>query len=183
MFSLPDLTTTFLIAQIFALVASGASLIAPQFKNERTLLMVQLPAGLCWACYYTLMGGITGAIIALINVTRNSTCLFLPKRFHKLAVVIAISCILFSATMTWAGWHSALPIMASLFTGIPLLYQQRHITLRLCLIMSSCCWLTYELTIGAYIAAITSIFLITSGLIGLARKYLLIPQPKIVATE
>lgn len=161
----------FLLAQFFAITATCASLIAPQFKSERHLLMINIPAGLFWAIHFALMGGITGAIIATINVARNTTCIFLSKKFHKTAVTIAVSAAIIAGTLTWSGWYSVLPMIGASLTGLAYLNQDKHITLRLLMASSTSCWMVYEFTIGAYIAAVTSAFIVTSAIIGLARKY------------
>lgn len=163
--------TYFIIAQLFAVMGTTVNLIAPQFKSERHVLLMLIPDGILWSIHYAMMGGLTGACVALVNLMRNTTCLFMPKRYHMIAVVMACSFMIVVGFLTWDQWYSALPVIASFFGATAVLYQKQFLLVRTCLIVSTSSWMAYEIAIGAYLAAFTSLFIITSGLIGIARKY------------
>lgn len=168
---LPDMTAAFLLAQVFAVIGVVLCIIGPQFKSERHLLMAQIPEGALWAIHFVLMGGFTGAAVNVVNMLRTATSLYLPKKYHTIAVIAAVIASIIASHLTWSGWHCALPAFAAIFSGYAAMSAHRASTMRFCVMMSGCCWIYYDLSIHAYLSAACSIFMVISGVIGLYRKH------------
>ena len=113
-------------AQIVGFVGITVNVLIYQQKNRASILKMKLVSDVLWAVHYLMIGADTAVAVACLGILRE----FVFMKRKKLSSLVAFLILgLFSAAVTWKGWLSLLPTMASMlsvvsfYLGIPLVSQ------------------------------------------------------------
>lgn len=152
-----------LIVGIFAISVNTA--IYWQNKREN-LLKTKLLSDCLWAVQYALLGGYTGAAIAIIGVLRSTVFLNENKKWASgkkwLIVFLVLSIV--SAILTYKGAISLLPLCASLLAVLSF-WQKRPGLTRFLAFPIAISMLIYDVFIGSVMGiANETIVLVSAGL-------------------
>lgn len=114
------MTATFIIAQIFGAVGILAFIMLYQFNSMKNVLKTKMVMDVLWAVHYLLLGAASAFAVNAICLVRE--CVFLndDKKIFKsqiwLLVFVAFNIV--SAIVTWKGYFSIIPAMASTLATI-----------------------------------------------------------------
>lgn len=93
-----------------------------QQKNRASILRMKLASDVLWAVHYLMISAYTAVAVACLGILRE--IVFMKrKRLSSLIAFLILG--LVSAVVTWKGWLSLLPTMASMlsvvsfFLGVP----------------------------------------------------------------
>lgn len=174
------MTSTETIAQIIGVVAMLFNVLSYQGKKQKTVIALQLCGGALFAVNYLLLGAAVGGILNILATIRAVIFLFkeklkadrLPWLFGFVTLFIAVYILnftVFGKEVTAANLIiEILPVigMTSLNIGFRL---KDAAAVRRCGLVSSPCWMIYNLAVGSYGAIFCEIFSLSSVIIGMLR--------------
>ncbi|MDR1100840.1 MAG: YgjV family protein [Clostridiales bacterium] len=162
---------TFWIVQSLGVITLIFYVVSLQMKKKENLLMMQIFSNIFFTAQYLLTNALTGAVQAILSILRGVVFyIFKKKDLPPSKTILGIFEVLVVATtvLTWKNIISVLPLIG-MTTNLYGQWQDKMNMLRRMTIITSICWLVYELTCGMYTAMITEICIIVSGVIGLYR--------------
>ena len=134
--------------------------------ERKKLLMTKLVSDFLWVIQYTLLGGYTGAAIAVIGIIRSIVFLNEDKKWaggRKWLVVFLVLSIV-SAIFTFRGAVSLLPLCASLLAVLSFWQKKPGLT-RFLAFPIAISMLIYDIFIGSVMGIVNeTIVLVSSGL-------------------
>ncbi len=161
----------FLLAQILSLLAMLINIIAVQLKTKKQILLVIVLSNILFVISYILLGAYIGAItctITAIEIIINTLLEDKGKKTPKILVGVYFAISIIIGITSFNRVIDVLPILASLLF-IPTLIQSKEKHVRLLILGNLISWMTYDLFVGAYSAAASDIFVISSTLIAIYR--------------
>ena len=141
-----------------------------QQKKRKNLLCWKLVSDISWALHYGVAGNFSGAAVGAIGIIRESTFLAIEgkktDRRPFLAVFFLCACV--SVWLTWKGWASLLPAVASMLSVISFWQRNPKLSRFLALPISGC-MLSYDLLVGSYTGIANELLTLGSVFIGMYR--------------
>lgn len=151
-------------AQIIGFIGIAANALIYQKNNRLSILRMKLISDLLWAVHYLLIGAYSAAAIACIGITRE--IVFIKrKRLSSLIIFLILS--FGSAILTWNGYSSLLPSIASAASVISFYIGKSEIT-RIISFPISGCMGTYSVLNGSVAGVVNELLTVTSSVIALA---------------
>lgn len=109
-----------LFAKIFGFAGIASTVVIYQQKTRKGLLLSKLISDVLWFLHYFCLGAYSGAGIAVIGLVRELIFMNREKKWAKhwawLVFFLVLSVV--SALVTWKGWASLLPMVASMLAVI-----------------------------------------------------------------
>ena len=136
-------------------------------KERRTILTIQcLQFGIMGVANF-ILGGITGAISALVSIVRNIVCQKRPLTvpLKLLFIVVQIFLSIGINTMGIIGW---LPIISACFYTW-MIDVKSETRLKAVIIIAQAMWLIFDFAIQNYVSFCFDIFTILSNFIGIVQ--------------
>ena len=173
-----------LAAQIISIVAMAFNILSYQQKRAKGVIAMQFFGGSLFAVSFLMQGAYIGGILNIIGAVR--AVLFYYKEKFKTDripwLVVFIGSYLAAYAATFLVFHKeptavnflieCLPVIGMVATNLAFRYKEAAIIRRFGLV-SSCCWLVYNvvaLNIGAIACEVLSIGSIFIGMLRLDRK-------------
>ena len=141
-----------IVAQIIGLIAAVVNIGAVQLKVRKHILLGTIIAGIFWVTHYSLLGAWTGAAMNGLGIVMVAVFyLYNNPKKRSIWVLILMMILLVAAGMaTWQSLVSILPIVGMLLAALSF-WQVNEQKIRLYLILTSTCWLFYNVLIFSYI--------------------------------
>ena len=162
-------TNIFLWVQVIGLAAMSINILAWQLKNPRHIIFSYVPACSLWALQYILLNAPLGAIMNIFSVIKDSFLTFV----HEIYVTYIIGA--FLLTIWCVGlyyfnhWYDILPLFGATVTNVALLQRDNRSFVARGAICTQVFWITYNLIVGSYMAALSGLMVVGSSTIGMAR--------------
>jgi hypothetical protein len=130
---------------------------APAFRSRRTILLVQLAAGLCFAAHYLCLGITVAAAANMLGMVQTGTALFAARSsaMNRLGYAL-IALMALTGLWFWQGPISGLSVAAMVLIALARM-QSNEIHLRLLLLAGGGFWVMHDVMGGAWIAVAADI--------------------------
>lgn len=169
-----ELTTTYIISQVFTIVMYGLLAITYYVKNRKTVLVISFLSLIANAIAYILLKAYSGLAMCVIALIRNIYFLIDEKKNGKqdeitkkdifvLAILYIISII--SAVFTYEGFLSLLSVFATMLYTYSV-WQKKTSIYKLCGIPVGILWVAYNLYVKSVFGVILEGILLVSSSIG-----------------
>lgn len=141
-------------------------------QNKRSLILAYLSIGqILFSIHYGLLGAWTGVTTNVIGIVRG--IIFYYKPHYRWAqqpiwVVLFIGAFWTGGVMTWAGWHSVLPLLAMTIETIGV-WRNDPKQMRWFLLATRPLFFTYSLIVGSYAGMVADIVFTISIIVGMIR--------------
>ncbi len=150
-------------------VAAALCLTAsPIFRSRRSILVVQLAAGLCFAAHYFCLGIAVAGAVNILGAVQTGAALFsargaaMNRLGYALIILMAVVGLWF-----WQGPISLLSVAAVTLIALARM-QHDELRLRLLLLTGGCFWIAHDLAAEAWIALTADVGAALVGIVTLA---------------
>lgn len=167
--------TSFLLTNGLGLAAFLTCLAAYTCKSDRHLKIAVLVGLLLWAAYYAVLGAMTAVGMALLLAARQGVSLArhrLPASTLRGLFATFLLAFTANALLTWQGWLSLLPWVASTLSTFAYLYLTGA-TLRKYIMAGDLAWAVYAVSADAWFHLV---FLVCSTLLNVRAVQKLAPK-------
>lgn len=157
----------FLFAQAIGVIALTVTIVAFQRKSRKQILLGQMVGSFLFSVHFFLLGAYTGALTSIVVVARN----FVFERFKRNVIWLIIFIgVLFSLVfISWRGWSSLLPVVATTFATYGA-WQENPRIIRFLLILACLIWIPYLLIVHSYPGLINQVITTISLVISVVRN-------------
>ena len=159
-----------LIYEVLGFIGVGLNAAVYQQKKREKLLIFKLISDVVWMFHYGIPHNYSGAAVAAIGIVRESTFLATDRKGidRRPFLLVFLGCACFSVWLTWSGWFSVLPAMAS-FLSVISFWQQKPRVSRLLALPISACMVTYSIMSNSWAGIANEIFTVSSTIVGIIR--------------
>lgn len=160
---------TFLVAQIFGLCAMTCSIIAWQLKNPRHILRCYVPSSLFWSVQYYLLGAYSAVATCILAAIKDFIMSYIPRYLSKYVIAtFLISIWFFGLPLVETSIH-LIPLFVISAFNLTLLQPDNRGLMSRVNILCQIGWFIFNLSVGAWMGMICSIFVMSSAATGMAR--------------
>ena len=159
-----------LSALIVGIIAIAVNVTIYWQTERKKLLLTKLIADSLWGVQYALLGGYTGAAIALIGVLRSIVFLNEDKKWAsgKKWLIIFLLLSIASAFFTYKGTESLLPVLASLLAVLSF-WQKKPSLTRFLSFPIATAMLIYDIFIGSAMGLINETMVLVSSFMAVIK--------------
>ena len=167
-------------AQAVSILAMALNIFSYQNKSQRAVITFQLFGSALFAVSFFLLGGITGALLNLVAAARALVYRY-RLRLHAEHILwlfgfIALYLLCYLATFTLGGTEpiaknliiEVLPVIGMTASNIGFRMREAR-AIRLLGLISSPCWLTYNIVAGSIGAILCEVISLVSIAVGILR--------------
>ncbi len=162
--------TAQILIQLLGFVAMGESFLIYIQKSHKRMLMAKLINDVLWTIHYFLLGAISGAVLSLITIGRETVFYNNDKKWARsplwVFAFIIISWV--SVITTWQGPISALAATGTTFTIIGLSSKSAFVSRLLC-VPAQVFWCIYPFYMHSWGGFSSSIIVLMSAVVGLIK--------------
>lgn len=179
-----DLFQNQIFIQGIGFVGTALVVLGMQCKSYNKVVAVKISNELIAAFQYLLLGGYTGMVMNLAACGTNSIYwVLIRKGKSTLPFQIAFG-IMFVVIgfMSWHGWVSLFVIFAKLISSVALGINNTRV-IRILNLISTPCWLMYNIFMFSIAGMCSDIFMITSLIIAIIRLDVIAPRREKRAAE
>ena len=166
-------TFEYILSQILIIIVYAFICTTYFFKNRKKILVANIIAHVLQAISFLLTGGLTGAAMDFIYVSRdtffvidekNRKSKVLKKRDYIILSIVIIMIIVFTV-FTYDGWGSLLSVVATIISTIAI-WQKKTKYYKLLGIPVSIAWLGYYIYLSSLFGIILESILLISTIFG-----------------
>lgn len=161
----------FIAGQIVGIFVTIVSVISMQFKNMKHIVAAQMVANLLLMLNYLLLGGFSGAGVAIIATVQTVVVNILNSKKIKTPVFVTVAFMimfLICSVLTYSGPLDITVAVAALLFALAIVQEDASKCRKLSL-GNSVLWLIYDIGTGAYTTILTHGILIVSIIVGMVR--------------
>jgi hypothetical protein len=163
--------TSFIVAQVFGLLASLVLIASVQFKKKEHILILIIASSILFVVNFILLEAYSGAACCVVGALIALIVFIIEKLGHKanlpLIVVFTLSMLIVTALAFEKPWD-ILPVIGEVFWLVSLLQSDEN-RLRWLMIGNCVAWLIYGIATTAYMSVLADVFTIASIIIALVR--------------
>ncbi len=153
-----------LIGEFIGIIGFALSVYLMTVKSDDKLINLNTVANFTFAIHFFLLGGISASLVSLFACTRNILSHNFNVKHIKLFFLICLMCCFIGSIIYYQDITHSLPILGILIISIGMLYV-KGAQLSCILILGSCVWLIYNLSINSYAGIVTHIFMILASFV------------------
>ena len=162
---------SFVVAQVFGLLASIALIVGIQFKKKASILLMMIASSIFFTINFVLLEAWSGAMVCAMGVAVSLTIFLIEKFGHQVSKPIIVIFVI-AETVFWAFTYQSLidilPLVGTYFWLASMLQKDEN-RLRLLLIVNYVIWIIYGVITMAYTSILADVFSIISTIIALIR--------------
>ena len=160
--------TVYTLSQVLVGIAICLNILAFQFKDRRTIILILLLSCSLVAAHFMLLGYWTAVSLLLLSMIRLTVGLLtVSKRWMALFVAAAVAL----AALTYNGWLSVLSGSAVALSTVAS-FSEKDRLMRLTFMAAACLWLVHDWFAGSPMAMGNDVLFLASNLVGYYRFYL-----------
>lgn len=162
---------SFIIAQVLALFGAVSNMIAMQINKKRSILFCYVIANFAYGTNYLLLGGISGAIICIVEGFETLINGIIEDKGKKVPVWLTgiyITITLVIGTFTYNSLIDLLAIIGGILYVL-LITVKKESNIRKLTFILMILWIIYDIIYRSYVAAINDTFILISTMIGIYR--------------
>ena len=159
-----------IIAQVLGFMGAAIVVIGMQQKTYKRVAICKIANQFLGGVHYLLLGGYTGMLTNLASCITSCVYYFRIKKKKStlpFQIVFATMFVILGA-LSWHGPISILVIVAKLVSSIAMGNKNPR-TIRILNLISSPCWLAYNIYVGSFAGIVSDSSVIISTLIGVIR--------------
>ena len=167
---MPDAETLKIIAQVLGFMGAAIVVIGMQQKEYKRVAICKISNQFLGGVHYALLGGYTGMLTNLASCLTSLVYYFRIKKGKStlpFQIIFATVFVILGA-LSWHGPISILVIIAKLASSIAMGNKNPR-TIRILNLISSPCWLAYNIYVGSLAGIISDSSVIISTIIGIIR--------------
>ena len=177
---MPDAATLKIIAQVLGFMGAAIVVVGMQQKEYKHVAICKISNQFLGGVHYALLGGFTGMLTNLASCI--TTCIYyfrIKKGKSTLPFQIAFATLfVILGLLSWHGPISILVIIAKLASSVAMGNKNPRV-IRILNLISSPCWLIYNIYVGSLAGIISDSSVIISVIIAIIRLDILHqPDPK-----
>lgn len=161
--------SVFIWAQIIGLAAMSINILSWQLKNPRHIIFCYIPACSLWAIQYVLLHAPLGVVMNVLSVIKDSFLSTVKEIYVRCVIGGFLVSIWGIGLYFFSEWYDILPLIGGTIINLGLLQRDNRSLMARAGIGGQFFWITYNLIVGSYMAAISGCLLIISSTIGMAR--------------
>lgn len=162
--------TAQILVQLLGFIAMGESFLIYIQKSHKRVLMAKLIDDVLWTVHYFLLGAVSGGVLNLIAIGRETVFYNNDKKWAKspiwILAFIVVSWV--SVISTWQGPISALPATGTTFAIVGFSSNSAFVS-RLLGIPAQMLWCIYTFCMHSWGGFAGSIIVLTSAVVGLIK--------------
>lgn len=165
------MTATYIISQVFAVLAMLSVGISYQFKNKKIILILCIIYSTCYSLEYLLLGAMAGVAMNFVSVIRNVWFYINARKERKngIGVFIALYIIIIGlGALTYDGICSLIPTVATLLFTFSV-WQDNNKVYRWLSLPISALWITYNICYKSLFGVIAELILLIFEIVGIVR--------------
>ncbi len=165
------MSSTIIVAQIFAFIAFVAYTISLQFRKRSKVLKTQIFANAFYALEYLMLDAYAGVNNSLFGITRSLIFYVCNKKKRKCPPYVAaifLTLVVIFGFVTYNGLVSTLPVIISIIFFLAL-YTEDMRLYRIVAAIASILWIIYNIVVKAYVGVLDSTIELISALISIYR--------------
>ena len=162
---------TFILAQIFALIACGLNVISMQCKTRKKILLFFLLGNIVGATGLLLLNAYAGALIQFvfgIQTFINYIYAVKNKKISWELITFYIALSVVASIITFKSWIDIIPLVSAILHTVTII-QIKENRIRLVNLSSLLLWIPYYIVFDAYANLFTNICIVISNLISIVR--------------
>lgn len=173
-----ELSTTYILSQVFIVISYVFLISTYQFKNRKTILLFGFLSLIMTGASHFCLSAFSGLAMTCVALTRN--LIFLVQEKHGksdkitkvdiaiLAVLYTISIV--SAVFTYQGFLSLMSVFATLIYTYSV-WQKNTKVYKYLGPPTSICWIIYDIYIMSWFGMLLESALMISAIIGIVREH------------
>lgn len=161
----------FVIAQVFGILGIAANVSSMQFKKRKQILIALLFLNLFSALNFVFLGTWSSTYISFFAVAEMIINYLFERKnkpVPKLLVALYIVINILLGMLTFTGPLDIVPIICAIIFCITILLKDEQ-QIRFAMLINQCFWLVYDLSVGAYMFAVSNVLTIISISIAIIR--------------
>jgi len=162
---------TFFVAQIFSFIGAMSNIVAMQLNKKRQIMICYIITNWVYAINYFLLGAYSGAIldfVAGIQIFINSSLESKGKKIPGWLIAIYFGITIFLGSLVFSSAIDIMPIICSIICVIIIILKKES-SIRKFTLINMILWLTYDIIVKSYVAAISDFAILISTIIGIFR--------------
>lgn len=161
------------IAQIISIVALVCSVISVQFKEVKQVLIGQIVANFTISLSFLFHGGLSGAWICIVATVQTLIMYLANKRgitdkARNILLAFFLAAYVAGTAVVYQGWPDLISCTCSLLFVLSIVQKDTRI-FRMILCANSTLWVVYDISVGAYINAVTHALILGSLIFAMIR--------------
>ena len=164
-----DWGSAFLWAQVVGVIAICLGILSMQLKNSRHIILLEAPAGILWGIQYIMLGASAGAFVNFMVATRAIGLAYAKQSYLIPIISVYLIAVWGIGIYNFKNWFDILPLLATTGGAFVLFHRDNRPLIARGLILTSCLWLIYGVTVGSWTGIGCAVFYITSCVIGMYR--------------
>ena len=162
---------TYIIGQIFGIVAVILGFISFQMKTPKGILIFQIIIAFVFSLHYLFIGAYTAVVLNFLGAVQCVFYYFRNKKGSKSAVIpiIFVSLVIVSSILTWTDWRSAIIMVGVVASSISLALSDAQLIRKAMFIKSPVC-LLYNCLVWSVGGVVYEIVVLLSSTIGLIKN-------------
>ena len=174
------MTTTAIVAQVFAFIAFILYTLSLQFKKRENVLKTQIIANTFYTLEYLMLNAYAGVNNSLFGITRSIifyVCNKKKKKCPPTVAVIFLTAVVVFGFISYTDIFSTLPVIISIIFFVAL-YTENMQIYRIVAAIASTLWIIYNAAVGAYVGVFDCTIELTSALVAIYRFDIQKTKPK-----
>ena len=160
-----------IIAQIFGFIALVLYIISLQINNKKKLLIFLAITNIFYSLQYLMLDAYSGLFISLVGMFRSIIFLKFEQEKKDIPIYVLLlifGIILYSGILSYNTMLSIIPIsMGFIYSWAT--WQKNMKRFRIVCILNASSWLLYNLIVGAYVGALSSIIEFIFAIVALIK--------------
>jgi hypothetical protein len=165
------MTTTLIVAQVFAFFAFILYTLSFQFKKRGNVLKTQIFANIFYTLEYVMLNAYAGVNNSLFGITRSVLFYTFDKKKKKCppyVAVIFLTLVVIFGFISYTDIFSILPVIISIIFFVAL-YTEDMKLYRKIAVIASILWIIYNIAVHAYVSVFDYTIELISSLIAIYR--------------
>jgi hypothetical protein len=159
----------FIWAQVIGFIAVTMNVLIWQIKKPERIIAAYIPTNLLWTIQYLMIGGLIGALISFLSVIRDISFLSFAKKHHNHMIYLTLTCTVIIGIYQYEYFIDLLPILGIIAFNVGLFKKDNRGFFARCSLINSFAWLIYCVYLLSIPGVLSSVFSMTSVIIGMAR--------------
>ena len=160
---------SFMVAQIFGVLAFSLQVIAWQLKAPRLIILIHAPINLLWSAQFYLLGALIGCFHSLACALKDAVLFGVHTKYLPIVIgMYLLTCFLIAINFS-TNWYGVLPFLGTFVLNIAMLKRDNRKLIARAYIVSIMCWMVYNYFSAAYVTMTCDAIVAVTVVIGMAR--------------
>lgn len=159
----------FLWAQLVGIAAMVGEVSSWQLNSSRKIILTYIPVNILWGVQYLMLGAAMGALINFMGALKSIGLLAAKKSLLPWVIFLHLAAVWGFGLYHFQHWHDVLPMMATTIVNVALIDRDNRALIARAVIIMCLLWLVYDCIFQSWMAALCSLLIIVSSVVGMAR--------------